>query len=101
MEVGPPLFNCYNTLSEDGSSSDDELKQINRELSSTKLISQLNSQSPGRTTGGNRVLLGWLCHWFVYIISNLIGLFSFLWQPVNFFSYIGNISVLGQSTLTV
>ncbi|XP_067017115.1 rho guanine nucleotide exchange factor 28-like isoform X1 [Acropora muricata] len=42
---------------EDGSSSDDELKQINRELSSTKLISQLNSQSPGRTTGGNRVLL--------------------------------------------
>lgn len=86
MEVGPPLFNRYNTLSEDGSSSDDELKQINRELSSTKLISQLNSQSPGRTTGGNRVLLGWLCYWFVYIISNyLIGLFSFFWQPVNFF----------------
>lgn len=67
MEVGPPLFNCSNTFSEDGSSSDDELKQINKELSSTKLISQLNSLSPGRTTGSNRVLLGQLCHWFVYI----------------------------------
>ncbi|XP_068734073.1 rho guanine nucleotide exchange factor 28-like isoform X3 [Montipora capricornis] len=42
---------------EDESSSDDELKQINRELSSTKLISQLNSMSPGKTTGSNRVFL--------------------------------------------
>ena len=101
MEVGPPLFNCYNTLSEDGSSSDDELKQINRELSSTKLISQLNSLSPGRTTGSNRVLLGWLCYWFVYIISNLIGLFSFFFGNRLIFLLRRKYFRLGQSTLTV
>ncbi|KAJ7385330.1 A kinase (PRKA) anchor protein 13 [Desmophyllum pertusum] len=45
-------------FTEDASSSDEELKQINRELSSKKFTSQLNSMSPGRNAGGgNRHLL--------------------------------------------
>lgn len=42
---------------EDASSSDEELKQIHRELSAKKLISQLNNVSPGRNAGGNKQLL--------------------------------------------
>lgn len=46
-------------FAEDASSSDEELKQINRELSPKKFTSQLNSVTSGRNTGGgNRHLLG-------------------------------------------
>lgn len=54
------------SFSEDASSSDEELKQIHRELSAKKLISQLNNVSPGRNAGGNKQLLGKLSHWFIY-----------------------------------
>ena len=48
-------------FTEDASSSDEEIKQINRELSSKKFTSQLNSMTSGRNTGGgNRHLLGTL-----------------------------------------
>ena len=48
---------------EDASSSDEELKQINRELSSKKFTSQLNSMTSGRTAGGgNRHLLGMITY---------------------------------------
>lgn len=46
---------------EDASSSDEEIKQINRELSPKKFTGQLNSMTSARSSGGgNRQLLGML-----------------------------------------
>ncbi|XP_020626886.1 rho guanine nucleotide exchange factor 28-like isoform X3 [Orbicella faveolata] len=53
-----PVRRKTKDTAEDASSSDEELKQINRELSSKKFTSQLNSVTSGRNTGGgNRHLL--------------------------------------------
>lgn len=59
IKTGFQLMGIFCFFTEDASSSDEELKQINRELSSKKFTSQLNSMTSGRNTGGgNRHLLG-------------------------------------------
>ena len=68
-------------FTEDASSSDEELKQINRELSSKKFTSQLNSVTSGRNTGGgNRHLLGTL-------------IFLVLWQKSQHFPFFFTVDV--------
>ncbi|XP_073242389.1 rho guanine nucleotide exchange factor 28-like isoform X6 [Porites lutea] len=53
-----PIRRKTKDVTEDASSSDEELKQINRELSPKRFTSQLNSVSTGRSSGGgNRHLL--------------------------------------------
>lgn len=68
-------FTHYKNLfsTEDASSSDEELKQINRELSSKKFTSQLNSMTSGRTSGGgNRHLLGMITYILRKFVSVLL-----------------------------